>query len=145
MACKYGYVQAQTLQPGAAAILNNIRPCRKRPQMVIHEDNTPNITMRGASNGCGNAQWNVRFSGNIAVATGGTPGEISLALSIAGYIYPLSIAMATPAAVGEFFHVSGDETFDIPCACCQTVTVVNSSADTAISVQNLGVEVQRVA
>lgn len=147
MAAEYGYVAAQTLQPNAAAILENVRPCRRRPQMVMHDDMTPNIVLRGAGNGRCNmsAQYNVRFSGNIAVATGGTVGEIDLALSVDGYTLPLTIAAATPAAIGDFFHVSGDSTIEVPSCCCRTVTVVNASMDTAITVQNLGVEVTRTA
>lgn len=144
---KFGYVEAQTLAINAPAILETLRPCRRRPQLVMHDNMAPNIVLRGANQNscCGNAQYNVRFSGNIAVAEGGTVGEIALAFSVDGYVYPLTIAMATPAAIGDYWHVSGDETVEVPSGCCKTVTVVNASADTAITVQNLGVEVTRVA
>jgi len=147
MAAEFGYVQSQVLPVNGAAILENIRPCNRRPQRVVHDNMTPNITLRGiVNNPCSmNAQYNVRFSGNIAVATGGTVGEIGLALSVDGYTYPLTYAAATPAAIGDNWHVSGDLTIDVPAGCCKTVTVVNASADTAINVQNLGVEVSRLA
>lgn len=152
---EFGYNDEQSLAPGAAAILEDIRPCNKRPQRVVHDSMTPNIILRGivANPCCSNAQYNVRYSGNIAVATGGTAGEIQLALSVNGYIRPLTIAAATPAAVEDFWHVSGDATIDVPAGCCTTVTVVNASvsetpatvAAPTISVRNLNVEVNRLA
>ena len=143
----YGYVNTQTLQVGAPAILENIRPCNRRPQRVLHDNMSPIVTLRGIVNSPCNAgaQYKVSFSGNIAVAAGGTVGEIDLALSVEGYIYPLTIAAATPAAVGDFWHVSGDTNIDVPTGCCKTVTVVNASANTAIDVRNLNVEVDRKA
>lgn len=152
---EFGYIQTQTLQPGAAAILENIRPCTKRPQRVMHNNMTPNIVLRGivANPCCANAQYNVRYSGNIAVTDGGTAGEIQLALSADGYTLPLTIAAATPAAAGDFWHVSGDATIDVAGGCCMTVTVVNASVSATpattpaptIDVRNLNVEVTRLA
>ena len=157
MAAEFGYNESQTLQPGAAAILQNVRPCTRCPQLVMHDDMTPNILLRGiVRNACGcnpRAQYNVAFSGNIAVAEGGTPGEIQLALSVNGYVRPLTIAAATPAAAGEFWHVSGDTTIDVPMGCCTEVAVVNASVSAtpattpapAIDTRNLNVKVNRVA
>lgn len=148
MSAEYGYVQAQTLQPGAAAILENVRPCTKCPQNVVHDDQTPNLRLRGiVRNPCCNAraQYSVSFSGNIAVDTDGTVGEIQLALSVNGFVRPLTIAVATPAAVEEFWHVSGDTTIDVPVGCCTDVAVVNATADIPIITRNLNVKVNRVA
>lgn len=152
---EFGYNEVQTLAPGEAAILENVRPCTKRPQRVVHDNLTPNITLRGivANPCCGNAQYNVRYSGNIAVTTGGTAGEIQLALSVNGYTRPLTIAAATPAAVGDYWHVSGDATIDVPVGCCTTVTVVNASVSAtpattpapSVDVRNLNVDVTRLA
>jgi len=146
MACEFGYINAQTLPVNGAAILEDVRTCKRRPQLVMHDNMTPNINLRGLGNGkVASAQYNVRFSGNIAVAAGGTVGEIDLALSVDGYVLPLTLAAATPAAIGDNWHVSGDATIEVPSCCCKTVTVVNASTDTAITVQNLGVEVTRIA
>ena len=144
---EFGYNESQTLQPAAAAILEDIRPCNKRPQRVVHDNLTPNITLRGivANPCCMNAQYNVRYSGNIALADGATVGPIQMALSVNGYVRPLTIAIATPAAVGDFWHVSGDATIDVPAGCCTTVTVVNATANAAIDVQNLNVDITRLA
>ena len=152
---EFGYNEVQTLSPGAAAVLEDIRPCNKRPQRVLHDNLTPNVMLRGivANPCCGNAQYNVRYSGNIAVAEGGTAGEIQLALSVNGYVRPLTIAAATPAAVGDYWHVSGDATIDVAAGCCTTITVVNASVSPTpattpaptVNVRNLNVDVTRLA
>lgn len=151
---EYGYVAAQDLAPAAAAILENIRSCTKCPQNVVHDNMTPNLLLRGiVRNSCCNAkaQYNVSFSGNIAVAEGGTPGEIQLAISVNGYVRQLTIAAATPAAAGEFWYVSGDTTIDVPGGCCTDVAVVNASVAPAggtvptITLRNLNVKVNRKA
>lgn len=154
---EYGYNEPQELQPGAPAILQDVRPCTKCPQLVVHDNQTPNLILRGIvrNSACCNprAQYTVTYSCNIAVAEGGTPGEIQLALSVNGFSRPLTIAAATPAAAEEYWHVSGFTTIDVPAGCCTDVAVVNASvsADPAttpaptVSVRNLNVTVNRVA
>lgn len=152
---EFGYNNSQIIQAGQAAILNNIRPCQKRPQQVLHDDETPNIMLRGIVRNpcCAFAQYNVHYSGNISIPEGGTAGEIQLALSVDGYVRPLTIAAATPAAAEEYWHVSGEATIDVPVGCCPTVTVVNASTSAtpattpapAIEVRNLNVVINRLA
>ena len=154
---EYGYNASQTLQPGASAILQDVRPCAKCPQNVIHENMTPNLTLRGIvrNTNCCNpkAQYDVSFTGNIAVAEGGTAGEIQLAISVNGFVRPFTIAAVTPAAVGDFWNVSGDTTIDVPMECCTTVAIVNASESATpattpaptIDVRNLNVKVTRIA
>lgn len=70
----------------------------------------------------------VGFSGNIAVPTGETVGEISLALTYDGEVLGGSTMRVTPAAVEEYFNVSTQHYIDVPnCCCCVTVTVQNTS------------------
>lgn len=152
---EFGYNEVQTVAPGAAAILENLRPCTHRPQLVLHENLSPVVNLRGnfAGNMCNNAQYLVKFSGNIAVAEGGAAGEIQVALSQGGQILPLTIAAATPAAAEEFWHVSGEKTIVVPFGCCPTMTIVNASvsADPAttpaptIVIRNLNMTVVRTA
>ena len=112
------------------------------------------IFLRGASgNPCAKAEYEVKWSGNIAVPTGGTAGEIQLALAVEGQIIPLTIAAATPAAVEQFWHVGGVKTIRVDFMCCPAVSIVNASvSDTpatvpapAIAVRNLNVAVNRGA
>lgn len=156
MAVELGYAAEQTVQPGAGAILETIRGCMKCPKNVLHENMSPNATLRGiVRNACCNAsaQYDVSFDGNIAVPTDGTVGEIQLALSVNGYIRPLTIAAATPTAVESFWHVGGSTTVDVPAGCCTDVAVVNASVSPtpattpapAIVVRNLNMKIVRVA
>lgn len=46
-----------------------------------------------------------------------------------------STMIVTPAAVENFFNVSAQAYIDVPCGCCSTVAVQNTSAQ-AIEVQN---------
>lgn len=151
---EFGYNDLQTVQPGAGALLNTIRPCTRRPQLVMHEDQNPLIYLRGAGcSPCGVADYEIEWSGNIAIPEGGTAGEIQLALALDGQIIPLTIAAATPAAAEEFWHVSGVKTLRINFGCCPAVSVVNASVSPtpattpapALTVRNLNVTVTRVA
>lgn len=154
---KYGYNEVQEVQPGVGAILQDVRPCTRCPQLVVHDNLTPNLILRGIvrNTNCCNpkAQYNVEFNANIAIPEGGTAGEIQLALSVNGYIVPLTIAAATPAAAGDYWHVGGDTVIDVPMGCCTNVAIVNASVSAdpattpapAINVRNLNVDVSRVS
>ena len=152
---EYGYNDAQDLQPNAAAILNDIRPCTKCPQQVVHDNQTPTLILRGIvrnSNCCNpKAQYKVTYTGNIALAEGATVGEIQVGLSINGFVRPFTIAAATPAAVGDFWHVGGDTVIAVPAGCCADVALVNASVSAGatpaptVTIRNLNIDVERVA
>ena len=110
---------------------------------IIHRTGSGLVTMRGLTNQC-RARFRAYFSGNIAVPTGGTVGEISLAISIDGEPVGSSTMIVTPAAVEEFFNVSSAVFLDVPAGCCMQVGVRNIS-DQAINVQNANLIVERVA
>ena len=69
----------------------------------------------------------VAFSGNIAVPTGETVGEISLALTYDGEVLGGSTMRVTPAVVEEYFNVSTQHYVDAYPGCCINVTVQNTS------------------
>lgn len=70
----------------------------------------------------------VTFSGNIAVPTGQTVGEVSLGLAQDGEVLGGSIMRVTPAAVEEYFNVSSQHYVDVYCGCCVNVAIENTSA-----------------
>ncbi len=111
---------------------------------IIHRVSSGLVTLRGLTNQC-RARFQISFSGNIAVATGGTVGPISLAIAISGEAIPGTNMISTPAAVGEFNNVATSTYIDVPRGCCITVSVQNTSDDTAIDVQNANLIVERVA
>lgn len=101
------------------------------------------ITLKGCTSQC-KAKYLVIFSGNIAVATGGTVGEISIGLSIDGEDIPTSQAIVTPAAVGDYFNVTVFALVDVTKGCCASIAIKNTS-DTDIDVQSAQLLVRREA
>lgn len=79
--------------------------------------------------------WNrVRFidypvcvGANIAIPTGGTVGEISMALAVDGTTLPETIMRVTPAAVEEYFNISRCVDVGIFRRCCQEISLRNTS------------------
>lgn len=113
---------------------------------ISHRDGSGLITLRG-NRGCdcqGKARYLVTFSGNIAVPTGQTVGEISMALSIDGETYQPTIMRVTPAAVDEYFNIATSIYLDAPNNCCLKVAVTNTST-IPINVQNANISIVRVA
>ena len=90
------------------------------------------------------ARYLVSYSGNIQIPTGGTVEEISLAISIDGEPMASTQMIVTPTVVEALFNVSSQVYIDVPCGCCATIGVKNTSAQ-AIEVQNSNLIVVRVA
>lgn len=70
----------------------------------------------------------VTFSGNLAVPTGETPGEVSVGIAQAGEIIPGTVMRTTPGAVDQYFNVSAQTYVNVYCNCCETVSVENAGA-----------------
>lgn len=143
MAAEYSFVPLQTVAVDDNILFSNgSRACRKG--LVQHRDDSGIFFVKGASNGC-RAVYRVTFTGNIAIATGGTVEPISIALTINGEALGNATAIVTPAAIGDFFNVSVTTFIDIPCSCCVTVSVENTSETTDIDVTNANIIFDRVA
>ena len=144
MAAEYSFVQSQIVAVDENVLFNNgYRACRKG--FISHRDDSGIFFLKGS--GC-RAIYRVTFNGNIAVAPaadGGVLGPISVALTINGETLGNATAIVTPAAIGDFFNVSITTFVDIPCGCCVTVSVENTSASTAIEVENANIIFERVA
>lgn len=110
---------------------------------IVHRAGSGLVTLRGLTNQC-RAQYKVSFGGNIAIPTGGTVEEISIALTIDGEPLGSTLMIETPAAVEEFSNVFSAVYIVVPRGCCVTVGVRNTSAQ-AINVQNANLIVERVA
>lgn len=143
MAAEYSYPLPQTVEADSNILfLEGVRACRKG--YVQHLDNSGIFTLRGVTNQC-RASYKVQFNANIAIATGGTVEPISVALAINGEPLANATAIVTPAAVGDFFNVSLATFVNVPCGCCLTVSIRNTSDTTAIDVTNANVIIDRVA
>jgi hypothetical protein len=110
---------------------------------MSHRDGSGLVTLRGVTNQC-RARYRVSFGGNIAIPTGGTVGEISLAITIDGEPISTTTMIETPAAVEEFSNVFSAIFIDVPRGCCLTIGVRNLSTQ-AIEVQNANFIIERVA
>lgn len=144
MAVEYSGIALQTVAVDDNILFNNgNRACRKG--FISHRDDSGIFFLKGATNCC-KAIYKVHFDGNIAIATGGTVEPISVAITINGEALGNATAIATPAAAGtDFFNVSITTFIDIPCGCCVTVSVENTSGTTAIDVTNANIIFERVA
>lgn len=131
----------QTVNPGESVVFTTtVDPCRCG--LVRHRDETGSFLLKGAVK-CPRQQsagYIVDFGANIAVATGGTVGPISLGIAIDGTTIPASEMIVTPAAVEEFFNVSREITADIWAGCCESLSVRNLS-DQPILVQNATIDI----
>lgn len=90
------------------------------------------------------ALFEVSYQGNIAIAEGGTPGAISVAIAVQGEPQGDAVGIVTPAAVGDYFSMSFSTLVAVPRGCCTPVSVINTSAQT-IDVQNSNLLVRRIA
>ena len=110
---------------------------------VVHREGSGIITLRGNTNQC-YARYLVVFGGNIAIPTGGTVGEISIALAVDGAALGSSTATVTPAAVENFFNVSAFAYINVPRGCCVNIGVKNINTQT-IEMSNANIAITRVA
>lgn len=136
---EYTNVALQTVAAGQNVLFTEtpVPCCRGNVQ---HRDGSGVFRLRGSQ--C-RARYRVSFGGNIQIPTGGTVGEISVALALEGEPLESATAIVTPAAVEQFFNVYASVFVDVPCGCCTTVAVENTSAE-AIEVQNANLIVERV-
>lgn len=123
----------QTINPGETAVFTeNPVPCRRG--FVRHRDETANFLLSGwtprKSCGCcaNSAIYQVAFSADIALPEGGTPGEITVALTIDGATIPASTMTQIPAAAEEYANVAKVITAEVWRGCCETITVRNTSS-----------------
>lgn len=137
---EYSANAVQTVNPGETVVFTESPvPCNRG--FVRHRDGTGNFLLAGVTSGCAcvkSANYLVDFGANIAIPTGGTVGEISLAITIDGATIPSSQMIVTPAAVEEYFNVSRAINVPIWRGCCESVSIRNTS-DQPILVQNANV------
>ena len=134
-------IELQTVALGGNVIFDETPICPTR--CITHREGSGIVRLNGAY-GNGRARFLVSFSGNIQIPTGGTVEEISVAIAVDGEPLLATQMIVTPAAVENFFNVSAQTYIDVPCNCCVTVAVENTSTQ-AIEVQNANLIVERMA
>lgn len=124
--------------------------------------NTGNVTPLAAGilnlrgNTCNRfARYKVRLKANVQIPTGGAVTPVALGIAVNGAVIPESVAIITPAAVGEYWHINTDATITVPAGCCVTVSGVyvdGTEDDAAVTPtpsvfvrRNAPFEVERIA
>lgn len=138
---EYTAVSSQNVAANGNVVFTNTAV--KGSNCIQHREGSGIVTLRGITNQC-RARYFVDFSANIAVPTGGTAGEISLAIAISGEPVLSSQMISTPAAVEQFNNVSTGIYVDVPKGCCVNIAVENTSG-VAIDVANANLVVTREA
>lgn len=107
-------------------------PCNKG--YVLHENNSGIFVLRGVvNNPCSCfARYEVEFTGNISIPTGGAVTPIATAIVVSGEERVGSRSILTPTAVDQYGNVTSRATVDVPKGCCFTVSVeyVNGTVNT---------------
>jgi hypothetical protein len=106
----------------AIPFIDSIR-CNKG--YVFHQNGTGIFVLRGIVNNPTScfARYNVEFTGNIAVPTGGELTPIATAIVVSGEAREGSRSISTPTVVNEYGSVTSRATVDVPRGCCFTVSV----------------------
>ena len=104
------------------------------------------LTLKG--NTCNKfARYDVTVQGNVAVPTGGAVTPIALGISVNGSVIPESVAIVTPAAVGDYWHINTSIPITVPCGCCVSVSAayVDGTEDDAATTPTPSITVRRDA
>lgn len=104
-------------------------PCNRGN--VFHQNGTGVFVLRGNTPNCF-ARYNVEFTGNVSIPTGGAVTPIATAIVVSGEERTGSRSIYTPTVVDAYGNVTSRATVDVPKGCCFTVSVeyVNGSVDT---------------
>lgn len=135
-------IDLQTVALGQNVVFTETPVCPTK--CITHREGSGIVRLRGITRNQCRARFLVSFSGNIQIPTGGTVEAISVAIAIDGEPLQSTQMIVTPAAVENFFNVSAQAYIDVPCGCCVTVAVENTSTQ-AIEVQNANLIVVREA
>lgn len=93
------------------------------------------------------ARYDVTLQANIAIPTGGAVTPIAVAITLNGVPIADSVAIVTPAAVEDLWHVNTSATITVPCGCCVSVSAayVDATEDDAAVTPTPSIFVRRRA
>ena len=93
------------------------------------------------------ARYEVKVQGNVSIPTGGTVTPIAVAITLNGVALPDSVAIVTPTAVDEVWHINTSTTITVPCGCCVSVSAayVDGTEDDAAITPTPSIAVRRLA
>lgn len=117
-------------------------PCNKGCVIPI---TTGVLNLRSGANNP--ARYDVALQANVAIPTGGAVTPLALAITINGVPIPDSVAIVTPAAAGDLWHINTSTTVTVPCGCCVSVSAayVDATEDDATVTPTPSIFVRRYA
>ena len=117
-------------------------PCNKGCVIPI---TTGVLTLRGASNKF--ARYDVTLQANVAIPEGGAVTPVAVAITLNGVAIPDSVAIITPAAAEDVWHINTSATITVPCECCVSVSAayVDATEDDAATTPTPSISVRRRA
>ena len=103
-------------------------PCNKGCVIPI---TTGVLTLRGGI--ANQARYNVELQANVAIPEGGAVTPVAVAITINGVASPDSVAIVTPAAAEDVWHISTSTPITVPSGCCVSVSAayVDATEDDA--------------
>ena len=118
-------------------------PCNKGCVVPI---TTGVLTLQGSTSNRF-ARYEVDLQANVAIPTGGAITPVALAITLNGVAIPDSIAIVTPAAVEDVWHINTSTTITVPCDCCVSVSAmyVDATEDDAAVTPTPSIFVRRNA
>lgn len=98
-------------------------PCNRG--YVYHQSGTGIFVLRGIvkNQAARLARYNVEFTGNVSIPTGGAVTPVATAIIVSGEERQGSRSIFTPSAVDEYGSITSRATIDVPRGCCFTVSV----------------------
>ena len=103
------------------------------------------LTLKGGANQF--ARYNVEVKANVAIPEGGTVTPLAIAITLNGVPIPDSVAIITPAAAEDVWHINTSTSINVPCGCCVSVSAayVDATEDDATVTPTPSIFVRRNA
>lgn len=104
------------------------------------------LTLKGNTNNKF-ARYDVKVQANIQIPEGGTTTPVAIAITINGVAIPESVAIVTPSAAEEYWHINTSVPITVPCGCCVSVSAsyVDGTEDDASVTPTPSILVRRQA
>lgn len=93
------------------------------------------------------ARYEVTLQGNVQIPEGGAITPIALGITLNGVVIPESVAIVTPAAAQDYWHINTTASVTVPCGCCLTVSgaYVDGTEDDPATTPTPSIQVRREA
>lgn len=145
---EYNYIPTQLVAVDENLLFFNGDRCCKKGH-ILHNDSSGVFRIKSICRNCGcKAVYKAQFQANVAVAEatdGGVLEPITIALVQNGEVLRNAISTVTPAAIGDVWGVNISALIELPCGCCDQITVRNISENTSINVTNANIIFERIA